>query len=82
MDHRAAKEKDFINATKHDLLKYVGGSVSLEMQSPKLMWLQKNLPRTWQAVGRLFDLPDFLTWKCTGSNSRFKLSNIPTMTIK
>ena len=41
MDHRASKEADIINATKHDVLKYVGGAISLEMEPPKLMWLKK-----------------------------------------
>lgn len=71
MDHRAVKETDFINATKHDMLKYVGGKVSLEMQCPKLLWLKTNLKENcWKRVGRFFDLPDFLTWKCTGNDSR------------
>ena len=41
MDHRASKETDIINATKHDVLKYTGGAISLEMEPPKLMWLKK-----------------------------------------
>lgn len=60
-----------INKTNHDILKYVGGSVSLEMQCPKLLWLKKNLPIScWKHAAHFFDLPDFLTWKCTGDDSR------------
>lgn len=60
-----------INKTKHEILKYVGGSVSLEMQCPKLLWLKKNLPIScWKHAAHFFDLPDFLTWKCTGDDSR------------
>lgn len=70
MDHRAAKEAAKINVTKHELLKCVGGSVSLEMEIPKVMWLKSNLKGTWLKVGKLFDLPDFLTWKCTGDDTR------------
>lgn len=70
MDHRAHKEATLINDTRHDLLKYVGGKVSLEMQCPKLLWIKRNLPTTWQEIGKLFDLPDFLTYKCTGNESR------------
>ena len=40
MDHRAAKETDTINTTKHDVLKYTGGAISLEMEPPKLLWLK------------------------------------------
>lgn len=70
MDHRASNETDFINSTKHDILKYIGGKVSLEMQIPKLLWLKKHLNVSWTNADRFFDLPDFLTWKCTGIDSR------------
>lgn len=71
MDHRATTEARAINATKHELLKYVGGEVSLEMECPKLLWLKNTMPETWwNSVGYFFDLPDFLTWKCTGDDSR------------
>ena len=41
MDHRASEEVGIINATGHKVLNSVGGIMSLEMQSPKLMWLKK-----------------------------------------
>ncbi|XP_043498737.1 FGGY carbohydrate kinase domain-containing protein isoform X1 [Polistes fuscatus] len=70
MDHRAQKEADFINNLGHDILRYVGGKVSLEMETPKMLWLKNNLPLSWNRATLLFDLPDFLTWKATGSESR------------
>lgn len=70
MDHRAQEEADFINAQGHEMLRYVGGKVSLEMQTPKMLWLKKNLSSSWNRAALLFDLPDFLTWKATGSESR------------
>lgn len=70
MDHRASKEADQINATKHELLNCVGGKVSLEMEIPKVLWLKSNLTKSWSKIGRLFDLPDFLTYKCTGNDTR------------
>ncbi|XP_076440646.1 FGGY carbohydrate kinase domain-containing protein-like isoform X2 [Babylonia areolata] len=70
MDHRAEKEAAMINSTKHGVLRYVGGSISLEMQPPKLLWLKKNLPDQWKKMAHLFDLPDFLTWRASGSLSR------------
>lgn len=70
MDHRAELEADIINKTNHEMLKYVGGKISLEMEIPKIMWLKKNLKKSFERVKLLFDLPDFLTWKCTGSESR------------
>ncbi|XP_059056974.1 FGGY carbohydrate kinase domain-containing protein [Achroia grisella] len=70
MDHRAQAEADIINKKNHEILKYVGGKVSLEMEIPKLLWLKKHLPTKWAQFGHFFDLPDFLTWKATGSLSR------------
>ncbi|BFZ16497.1 hypothetical protein BsWGS_19536 [Bradybaena similaris] len=70
MDHRAQREADEINATRHRVLRSVGGIMSLEMQPPKLKWLKRNMPTTWQRAAHLFDLPDFLTWRATGSLSR------------
>jgi FGGY-family pentulose kinase len=70
MDHRAKAEADFINSQGHDILKYVGGKVSLEMEIPKLLWLKKNLKETFESIHVAFDLPDFLTWRATGQESR------------
>ena len=41
MDHRAKVEADAINATHHEVLKYTGNAISVEMEPPKLMWLKK-----------------------------------------
>ncbi len=41
MDHRAHAETQLINETNDEVLKYVGGQVSVEMQVPKLLWLKK-----------------------------------------
>lgn len=70
MDHRAIEEADFINGTGHEVLQYVGGKVSPEMQSPKLLWLKKHLPETWRRAGHFLDLPDYLTFRATGETVR------------
>ena len=36
MDHRAVAEAQHINATAHPVLRYIGGVISPEMQTPKL----------------------------------------------
>lgn len=69
-DHRALKQADECTATGHDVLRYVGGVMSPEMQTPKLMWLKRNKPDSWAAALHFFDLVDFLTWKATGSTAR------------
>ncbi|KAK3089619.1 hypothetical protein FSP39_005104 [Pinctada imbricata] len=71
MDHRAKDQASEINDTKHKALKSVGGKVSPEMEPPKLMWLKKNLAETcWKDSAHFIELPDFLTYKATGSLSR------------
>ncbi|WP_102109949.1 FGGY-family carbohydrate kinase [Oceaniglobus roseus] len=70
MDHRATEQAERINATGHRVLDYVGGRISPEMQTPKLLWLKDRMPETFAAAGQFLDLPDFLTWKATGSLAR------------
>jgi FGGY-family pentulose kinase len=70
MDHRAVEQAERINATEHAVLRYVGGRISPEMQTPKLLWLRENRPATWRRAALFLDLPDFLTWRATGSQSR------------
>lgn len=70
MDHRAIDQTERINATGHPVLDYVGGRVSPEMQTPKLLWLKENLPEYFASAGQFFDLVDFLTWSATGSLTR------------
>lgn len=70
MDHRAKAQAERINAQGHPVLDYVGGRISPEMQTPKLLWLKENMAKTFNAAGQFFDLPDFLTWKATGALTR------------
>ncbi|KGT91842.1 ribulokinase [Erwinia typographi] len=70
MDHRAILQAERINATQHRVLDYVGGVISPEMQTPKLLWLKQHMPNSWQNIGHLFDLPDFLTWRATQDETR------------
>ncbi|HZT41816.1 MAG TPA: FGGY-family carbohydrate kinase [Chthonomonadaceae bacterium] len=70
MDHRALIETEAINAGGYDVLKYVGGRLSPEMETPKLKWLKAHLPQTWAAAGKFLDLADFLTYRATGIDAR------------
>ncbi|HZP82330.1 MAG TPA: FGGY family pentulose kinase, partial [Chthonomonadaceae bacterium] len=70
MDHRALAETDAINAGGYDVLKYVGGKLSPEMETPKLKWLKTHLPQTWASAGKFLDLADFLTYRSTGIDAR------------
>lgn len=70
MDHRATDQARRINATSAAVLEYVGRRISPEMQTPKLLWLAEELPRTFDKAGYFFDLTDFLTWRATGSTWR------------
>jgi FGGY-family pentulose kinase len=70
MDHRATKEAEIINATQHRVLRYVGGSISPEMESPKLLWLKKNLKNTWKNATKFLDLADFMVFTACGNDVR------------
>jgi D-ribulokinase len=70
MDHRAAEQAKRINRTGEKVLDYVGGQISPEMETPKLLWLAENLPATFAEAWQFMDLADFLTWRSTGSLAR------------
>ena len=70
MDHRAVAEARAIDETGDDVLDFVGGKISPEMEIPKLLWLKTNLPKAFRSAGHFFDLTDFLSWRSTGSLAR------------
>ena len=70
MDHRATKQAQRINAGDHNVLRYVGGRISPEMQIPKLLWLKEHRAEVFEAARHFFDLTDFLTWKASGDTAR------------
>ncbi|MDX8531018.1 FGGY-family carbohydrate kinase [Mesorhizobium sp. VK25A] len=70
MDHRALDQTRRINTLRHPVLDYVGGVISPEMETPKLLWLKENLPETFAKARHFFDLADYLTWRATGSLAR------------
>jgi D-ribulokinase len=70
MDHRALDQAERINRTGHAVLRYVGGTISPEMQTPKLLWLKERLPATYAAARHFFDLSDYLGWRATGDLAR------------
>lgn len=76
MDHRALDQTGRINASGADVLRYVGGRISPEMETPKLLWLREHLPASWRRAALFFDLPDFLTWRATGAVSRSLCSTV------
>jgi D-ribulokinase len=67
MDHRAIDQARRINATDHPVLAYVGGTISPEMETPKLLWLRENLPATYDAAWQFFDLPDLACKRLAGA---------------
>ncbi|MBI1246329.1 ribulokinase [bacterium] len=76
MDHRASDQARRINEGQHDVLKYVGDAISPEMQTPKLLWLKENMPASWKKAGKFFDLPDYLTYRATGDETRSLCSTV------
>ncbi|EST07803.1 Carbohydrate kinase, FGGY, C-terminal [Kalmanozyma brasiliensis GHG001] len=73
-DHRAEEEAALINSTGSKVLNYVGKTMSLEMEIPKILWLKKHMPDELFRQCMFFDLPDYLTYKATGSLARSNCS--------
>ncbi|KAL7410972.1 Pentulose kinase [Mrakia frigida] len=69
-DHRAEKEANLINASGSKVLEYVGGTMSLEMEIPKTLWLKRHMKPELFARCNFFDLPDYLTFRATTSPAR------------
>ncbi|XP_010265464.1 PREDICTED: FGGY carbohydrate kinase domain-containing protein-like isoform X1 [Nelumbo nucifera] len=70
MDHRAVKQAERINSCNSPVLQYCGGSLSPEMQPPKLLWLKENLQESWSMAFRWMDLSDWLSYRATGDDTR------------
>ena len=73
-DHRAEEEARLINSQHHKVLDYVGGTMSLEMEMPKILWLRRHWPAAKFDSAQFFDLPDYLTFRATGSRARSNCS--------
>ena len=61
MDHRAIDQARRINASAEAVLRYVGGTISPEMETPKLLWLAEHMPEHFRlglAVLRSDRFPD------------------------
>ncbi|MBB4003590.1 FGGY-family carbohydrate kinase [Aurantimonas endophytica] len=78
MDHRALDQTRRINETRHPVLRYVGGVISPEMETPKLLWLKEKRPEVFAKAAHFFDLADYLSWRATGSLAR----SVCTLTCK
>ncbi len=69
-DHRAETEAEELSATDDPAVRHSGGSISPEMQVPKLLWLKRNRPDLWQRAGGFFDLADYMSYRATGNPAR------------
>ena len=70
LDHRPVEETIKINNTKHNLLRYVGGTMSIEMEIPKVLWLKNNMPKELFDRCKFYDLTDALEHLATGNEKR------------
>lgn len=65
-----------INGTGHNLLRYVGGKMSIEMEIPKVLWLKNNMPKEKFDRCKFYDLSDALTHIATGNENRSFCSTV------
>lgn len=70
LDHRPIDETEKINKTDHNLLRYVGGTMSVEMEIPKVLWLKNHMPPELFDRCKFYDLADALTHMATGNETR------------
>lgn len=70
LDHRPVEETKKINDTNHNLLRYVGGTMSIEMEIPKVLWLKNNMPKELFDRCKFYDLTDALEHLATGNEKR------------
>ncbi|MGQ9646915.1 MAG: FGGY-family carbohydrate kinase [Thermodesulfobacteriota bacterium] len=70
MDHRAIEQAERINQTGHEVLTYVGGRISPEMESPKLLWIKENLKESWKRAKKFMDLADYMVFRASGNDMR------------
>ena len=78
MDHRAIAQAERINRSGHAVLRYVGGIISPEMETPKILWLKEHLPESYRAARQYYDLADYLTYRATNDDAR----SVCTVTCK
>lgn len=76
LDHRPLAETELINDTKHNLLRYVGNKMSVEMEIPKVLWLKNNMPPELFDRCKFYDLADALTHIATGNETRSFCSTV------
>lgn len=68
-DHRAVAQARACSDTGHAMIGHLGGAMSPEMQTPKLMWLKQHRPDIWANLAQARDLTDDLTARATGTAS-------------
>ncbi|ROW04237.1 hypothetical protein VSDG_00853 [Cytospora chrysosperma] len=76
LDHRPIEETEKINATGHNLLRYVGGTMSVEMEIPKVLWLKNHMAPELFDRCKFYDLADALTHMATGNETRSFCSTV------
>ena len=66
MDSRAGKECRDINATRHEILKFSGGEVSVEWMVPKRLWLKRNRKDLYSQASMIVEALDWINFKLSG----------------
>lgn len=64
MDHRAIEEAQVVSESGSKVLAQFGGICSPEFSLSKLIWLKKHQPTRLEAARGIFELPDWLVYRC------------------
>jgi len=67
MDNRAVIQAEKINETRHNILKYCGGEVSVEWLIPKMMWIRDNEGDIFKKADCIVEAQDFINHYLTGN---------------
>ena len=70
-DARATEEIDFLKARidQDEIFKRTGSYTNQQHVLPRLMWVRKHEPQTWERVCRIMGSYDYINWRLTGGQS-------------
>ena len=82
MDHRAIDEAQSVTDDRKEVLGQFGGVCSPEFSLSKLLWLKNNDPVRLNHAAGIFELPDWLVYRCVGGDVKACPQSLCCVTCK